>query len=337
MDANSLIAYSLPGTKEFLVGTIKYCSTEKPKSLTDFDFVIAPFDKLTGQTYWFKFSSISGSRVFSSPDNFSATKAESTSREAYNQAYAEIQDSIHRKSTSKVVLSRRIVVPRQEQDLYTLFIKLKNQYPDAFTYLVSTPETGTWLGASPELVLSNRSGKITTTAIAGTQVLGSSSVSNIKWGQKEIQEHRYIEDFLGEVLIQNGIDFTISKKSTIQAGDICHIHSRVDIDSNTSLPAVIDLVHPGPALSGYPVQDAVALISRIESSSREFYCGYLGPIDDHKIDWFANIRCLQVHNEHYTLYVGGGLTSDSDLEAEWQETTMKSRTLLDVLELATAL
>ncbi len=337
MDDNSLIAYSLPGTKEFLVGTIKDCFTKRPSDLADIDFVMAPFDKSIDTTYWFRFSSISGGRVFSSPHNFSEIEGSSTSREAYNKAFKEIQDSFDNQRTAKVVLSRRIIVPRQEQDLYTMFVKLKNRYPDAFTYLVSTPETGTWMGASPELVLSNQSGRITTTAIAGTQALGNSTVSNLSWGQKEIQEHRYIEDFLKEVLSKNKIDFTISEKSTIQAGDLCHIHSRIDIDSEVSLPALVDLIHPGPALSGYPVPDALSLLDKVESTSREFYCGYLGPVNNNNIDWFANIRCMQVHNEHFTLYVGGGLTSDSNLDAEWDETNMKSRTLLDVLEPATAL
>ena len=329
-----MIAYSYPGSNEFLVGTVGEVSPKTPKYPVLYNFVMTPFDKSNSETIWFKFSSISSSRVFDSPSNFNKKASESTSRSEYQQSFDSIKNSIKSKQLEKVVLSRRLVTPRSKEDLYGLYISLKNKYPEAFTYLVSTPETGTWLGASPELVLSENKGKVKTTAIAGTQPLNS-SIEDIRWGAKEIQEHAYIESYLTEVLTANNIKFNISDKTTIPAGGVCHIYSMIDIIGNTDLIQLSNLIHPGPALSGYPVKESINLISQLEETSRQFYCGMIGPINSSRIDWFANIRCLQVHPDAYTLYVGGGITADSDFESEWEETNLKASTLLSILETAT--
>ena len=331
-----MIAYSYPGSTEFLVGNVSEVSTMRPSNEMAFDFVMAPFDQSLSDTYWFKLSSLSSSRVFPSPSSFLAAEVESTSRDEYDAAFKAIKKAIQADQLNKAVLSRRLKTPKADQDLYHLFVNLKNQYPDAFTYLISTPETGTWMGASPELVLSHKANKTVTTAIAGTQAL-TTSIDEVEWGEKEIQEHAFIEDYLKEALVANDIDFNISTKSTIPAGDICHIHSRIEIKSHTNLSQLIEIIHPGPALSGYPVKPAIKLIREIESNSRQFYCGYLGPISSKGIDWFANIRCLQVHAQSFTLYIGGGITADSNLDSEWEETNLKANTLLSILETANSI
>ena len=331
-----MIAYSYPGSNEFLVGTIGEISKDTPDSASSYDFMMAPFDKANSDTYWFKFSSISSSRVFTSPTNYLGDAESSTTKSEYQVAFKNIMEAISLKQLDKAVLSRRLSIPRNRVDLYSLYIELKNKYPNAFTYLVSSPETGTWMGASPELVLSQVGSQIITTAIAGTQAL-KSSIDKVDWGEKEIQEHAYIESFLNEVLADNNIQYDISEKSTIAAGGVCHIHSRIKIQSEINLIKLSELIHPGPALSGYPVKAAVDLITKVESNSRQYYCGIIGPINSNRIDWFANIRCLQVHPNNYTLYIGGGITEDSELESEWEETNLKSNTLLSIIETATVL
>ncbi len=41
---------------------------------------------------------------------------------------------------------------------------------------------------------------------------------------------------------------------------------------------------------------------------------------------------MQVFPEKYALYVGGGITCDSEMEKEWKETEAKAQTLLSVIE-----
>ncbi|MBT8291401.1 MAG: chorismate-binding protein, partial [Muriicola sp.] len=46
---------------------------------------------------------------------------------------------------------------------------------------------------------------------------------------------------------------------------------------------------------------------------------------------FVNLRCMELREDKAIIYVGGGITQDSDPEKEWQETIAKSRTILKVL------
>ena len=42
---------------------------------------------------------------------------------------------------------------------------------------------------------------------------------------------------------------------------------------------------------------------------------------------------MALYKEGAELYLGGGITKDSDEESEWQETELKSRTMGAVLEM----
>lgn len=51
-----------------------------------------------------------------------------------------------------------------------------------------------------------------------------------------------------------------------------------------------------------------------------------------RFHWFVNLRSMELFPEAVRLYVGGGITALSDPLAEWEETVLKSRTLLDIIE-----
>jgi isochorismate synthase len=98
---------------------------------------------------------------------------------------------------------------------------------------------------------------------------------------------------------------------------------------------------------GTPRDVAFSLIKQYETHDREFYAGFLGPINinssdaDHSpygdrpdsaaTNLFVHIRCMKLEGKIATLYAGAGLTQDSVPEREWQETEMKCQTLLKVM------
>ena len=96
--------------------------------------------------------------------------------------------------------------------------------------------------------------------------------------------------------------------------------------------AMIAQLHPGPAISGYPKSTAIEKIEEIEAHDRELYTGYLGPLNiEGESSLFINLRCMKVYRDSYDLFVGGGLTKDSDAHSEWEETELKAKTLLNIL------
>ena len=41
---------------------------------------------------------------------------------------------------------------------------------------------------------------------------------------------------------------------------------------------------------------------------------------------------MQIFKDKFALYIGGGITADSNPQKEWEETEAKSQTLADVIE-----
>lgn len=329
--SKALIAYSLPGKSEFLLATISQIDLYTDDSvLTEYDFIVSPFDKVSEPSYLLKFSSISANKVF----HLEASGDINLSSTSYNE-YAEAYNTMHQQITDghldKAILSKRKVLPTKVNNLYNTFLDVKNSYKSAFTYLIHLPKIGTWMGATPELLAEVKKNEIITRAIAGTLKYSAGNMADIKWGNKEVVEHRFIEQFLQKEFKSRNIRINISPSYTLSAGEVMHICSDIKIASE-DLEETLDVIHPGPALSGMPKGKAIALIKRVEPTSRELYCGFLGPLARDETKLFANLRCMKIFKDGYCLYVGGGLTKDSTLEKEWEETELKATTLESIIQ-----
>ena len=88
-------------------------------------------------------------------------------------------------------------------------------------------------------------------------------------------------------------------------------------------------IHPTPAVCGVPTIEALKKIKHIELHDRALYAGIIGVVDEENANLYVNLRCAQFTQGKAHLYVGGGLTSQSDPEAEWEETERKALTLIN--------
>jgi isochorismate synthase len=101
---------------------------------------------------------------------------------------------------------------------------------------------------------------------------------------------------------------------------------------NGRLWELVEALHPTPAVAGQPKDEAIRYIKELEPHDREYYTGFLGPVTkDREMDLFVNLRCMKVTPEFLALYVGGGITLDSDPADEWEETRLKAESLLQIL------
>lgn len=96
----------------------------------------------------------------------------------------------------KTVASRleEVTLPHNFSPL-KLWEQLGKLYESAFVSLVSIPNLGTWIGATPETLLKVSPDKIYTVSLAGTRVYNSENpISQIKWGDKETKEQELVSD-----------------------------------------------------------------------------------------------------------------------------------------------
>jgi isochorismate synthase len=214
-------------------------------------------------------------------------------------------------------------------------------YKNALISFVSTPETGSWLGASPELLVSVQDKRIfKTTALAGTQAYSDGvNIKTVAWTQKDIEEQALVERYIISCFKKIRLrEYEEHGPRTVVAGNLIHLKSDFTVDMEaTNFPrlgsVMLQLLHPTSAVCGVPLDTSLEFIHKYENYDRQYYTGYLGPVNFlNRSDIFVNLRCLQILEQKLTLYAGAGITQDSIPEKEWEETELKLNTLLKVIE-----
>jgi len=233
----------------------------------------------------------------------------------------------------KVVLSRM-----EEVELPTsfhaaeLFLRLVESYPKAFVSIVNSIETGTWIGASPELLLKKEGKEIQSISLAGT--ISKSNSGNLEdISSKDRVEQEIVSQFIREKLDSFHIAFDESNPQIVNTGNLNHIKtSFIASETEISLEQLILGLHPTPAICGYPKDISKTFILKNEDYSRQLYGGILGPVyHQNKAELYVNLRCIQVTRNKGYLYAGAGILQDSIPENEWQETVKKMDTLRSLL------
>lgn len=250
-------------------------------------------------------------------------------------------DFIGSGQAQKIVGSRVISLDREvNQSIYELFLKLCTSYPAAFVSFVSSPLCGTWITASPELLMKQEAdGVFETVALAGTQpAVDNLPVGKALWSAKEIEEQalvsRHIINCFKAIRLR---EFDEDGPHTITAGHLLHLKTTFKVDTiahnrEDLMSVMLPLLHPTSAVCGMPQQTALDFIRKSEGYSRRYYTGYLGALNDEgRSALYVNLRCMQVLENTWELYAGGGITIASELSKEWQETEFKLNTLRSLL------
>ena len=260
-------------------------------------------------------------------------------------------DAIKNAQFQKVVLSRCEIVDVSENQSISVFKRLLQTYSTAFVYCWFHPKVGLWLGATPEILLSVSGSRFKTMALAGTQAFKDSL--DVNWATKEQEEQEFVTNYIEAKLKPFVGALKVSEPTTVKAGNLLHLQSNISGTFNTDLQTVLKHLHPTPAVCGLPVKKAKTFILETESYDREYYTGFLGELNLKETTsrntnrrnvennayssvktvshLFVNLRCMQINNNQALIYVGGGITKDSNPEDEWQETVSKAETMKRVL------
>src|SRR5690606_33158121 len=112
------------------------------------------------------------------------------------------------------------------------FQQLAKAYPNAFISLVSIKDVGTWLGASPEILVDINGDQFKTVALAGSQPLKSgTNLKDVAWTQKEIKEqalvNRYIISCFKKIRLR---EYEEHGPKTVVAGNILHLNTEFIVD-----------------------------------------------------------------------------------------------------------
>lgn len=293
-------------------------------------FVFAPFSS-TENSYLIKSDVELETRSIPSVGDMSSFKLKATSdRDLHIQLIENALDVIEKKSLQKVVLARSIDAT-YEQSPIDVFKGLLKAYSSAFCYCWFHPKVGLWVGATPELLVKVSNGAFETMALAGTQKYHDGAIT---WGEKEKVEQNLVTQYIQKQLKTLDLNFSVGAAETVKAGNLAHLKSVIQGNlGKTSLVDLVSCLHPTPAVCGLPKKEAFDFIHKNESLNRQFYSGYLGEINkENRTHLFVNLRCMQLLKNEAILYVGGGITAQSNPELEWEETCAKSETIASIFK-----
>ena len=241
-------------------------------------------------------------------------------------------DFIKNNQAEKIVISRKETLKYTEYDVINMLKRMLKEYSNAFVYLWYHPVVGLWMGATPERLINIGHGKFKTMALAGTQPYKGSM--NVDWKNKEIHEQQLVTNFILKKIKGYIEEIKIDGPYSVRAGNLLHL--RTDISGNfrsaNLLESLINSLYPTPAICGVPKSVASKFILQNEGYDRAFYSGFLGELNiDSSTNLFVNLRCMQLENKYCSIYVGGGITKDSDPIQEWEETVFKAEVIKKVL------
>ena len=272
-----------------------------------------------------------------------------------NTSHAEFLDMVERAKdyvragdVFQVVPSQRWALPL-DVEAFSLYraIRRINPSPYLFFFNLSGPSGGFQIvGASPEIMVRVRDGKITIRPIAGTRSRGATLEedkaleADLLADPKERAEHLMLLDLgrndVGRVAKIGTVDpneqFKVERYSHVM-----HIVSNVDgelSDEHDALSALLAGL-PAGTVSGAPKIRAMEIIDELEKEKRGVYAGAVGYFSAAgEMDTCIALRTGVVMDGTLYVQAGGGVVYDSDPEAEYQETVNKAKALMHAAAVA---
>lgn len=246
-------------------------------------------------------------------------------KEEYLQKLEKVIRVIKNNELPKLVLSRRKIFTNFNTiDLKESFKNLCNTYTNAFRYLFNDGKNS-WMGAFSEVLgrFNKTTHEFETMSLAGTIPVSEN------WTKKEIEEQKPVSDYIWRILQNYSKNIQVSDTYDHISGNIKHL--RTDFRAKIKpgdLNTLIQELHPTPAVCGIPKEFCKENIQKFEKFPREFYAGYIKIETEDCIQYFVNLRCAKLYQNSVHVFVGGGITAQSNPEKEWIETELKSEAVV---------
>ena len=273
------VMYKRPGGTRITAHLQSDASLQTGMDLTRPGFLMVPFDPEGSSPVYLR-----ADRSFQAPykgpmpgKEAGMPPSDPVGKEIHLDLVRKSIEAIREGTMSKVVASRRFSVPGPK-DIFRTYFDMIRIYPEAFGYLWHHPEAGTWIGATPELLLRYHSGRSRTLALAGTRKVDPEA-SPPEWTKKERHEQQLVTDYIVDRMKKLSLHPETGAVRDIRAGSLWHLGTEITAPATqTEASELLHSLHPTPAVCGTPLEAAKAFIKMNENYSREYYTGFLGEV-----------------------------------------------------------
>ncbi|ROR27423.1 aminodeoxychorismate synthase subunit I [Mobilisporobacter senegalensis] len=199
------------------------------------------------------------------------------------------------------------------------------------------------VSASPERFIQVKDRRIVTRPIKGTRKRGKTPEEDWLLKQELENSEKDKSELLMIVDLERNDLNKISKPGSVKVNDLFHIETYATVHhlvatvsgilkENTDIMDIIKATFPGGSITGAPKIRAMEIIEELENNQRGLYTGSIGYFSlNGDCDMNIAIRTA-IHQEGiYNLGVGGGITCESQIISEYEETLQKAKAFLDAL------
>lgn len=188
---------------------------------------------------------------------------------------------------------------------------------------------GEFICFSPERFVEIEQDKIYTYPMKGTINADiEDAKSKILENPKELAEHTMVVDLLrndlGIISKRVSVErFRYIERVIAKERELYQVSSKISAQLERGwqnrLGEILVNMLPAGSISGTPKRESLKIIERVEGYSRDFFTGIFGYFDGERVDSSVMIRFIERDRDNLFYKSGGGITSDSDLNLEYQE------------------
>lgn len=222
---------------------------------------------------------------------------------------------------------------------YEVFRYLREHNPSPFGSYFNQPEFQI-VSASPERFLEVRDHKVETRPIKGTRKRGITPEEDLMLKEELAQSEKDKSELLMIVDLERNDLNRVCRPGSVKVTElfevetyatVFHLVSTIigELETDKTVPDLIASTFPGGSITGAPKIRAMEIIDELEHSQRGLYTGSIGYLSlNGDCDLNIVIRTAVHQNGIYHLGVGGGITAESELEFEYDETWQKAKAVV---------
>ncbi|MEM9412549.1 MAG: isochorismate synthase [Planctomycetota bacterium] len=266
----------------------------------------------------------------------------SPSFDGWQSRIDEALSLIRNEVLEKIVLSRKAILEFSEPiDPVALSECLGKSTTDCFIFCFNFDHASAFVGATPERLFRRLGNRLDSEVIAGTRMRGNCPAEDerlaieLLTSDKDQREHDIVRKSIRQKLHKFVDHLNVADQASIlRLVRKQHLKSEVtgELKSGVDDGMLLKRLHPTPAVGGYPTDNALPEIARIEPFNRGWYAAPVGWVGADSAQFAVAIRSGLIESNRLSIFSGAGIVRGSEPEQEWREVENKIQDFLSVLD-----